>query len=113
MHARWPTRLGWLSCLSNKRIRGAGGRRSGGAAIAGTVATVAMLLVLAPAPAWAYMDPTASGLLYQILMPLYALIVVGLTVLRKGIARTASNVLAWARTGLLCRRARTDERAKG
>ena len=71
------------------------------------VALAAALLVLAPDPAWAYMDPTASGLLYQILMPIYALVAVGLTVLRKTIGRIASNVLAWA---LVRRRPRADDR---
>jgi len=113
MYASRPTQLGWQCRLSNKRVRDSASRWSETAATAGTVAVVAVLLLLAPVPAWAYMDPTSSGLLYQILMPLYALIVVGLTVLRKTIARTASNMLAWARTGLLRRRARADDRAKG
>jgi hypothetical protein len=45
-------------------------------------------------PAWAYMDPSAGGLLFQILAPIFAVITVGITFLRRQIGKAMSRLFA-------------------
>ena len=48
---------------------------------------VALLVLLSqPLPAWAYIDPNAGGMLFQLLTPLFAAIVGGWLFLRRWIA---------------------------
>jgi hypothetical protein len=48
---------------------------------------VALLVLLSqPLPAWAYIDPNAGGMLFQLLAPLFAAIVGGWLFLRRWIA---------------------------
>ena len=51
-----------------------------------TLAAVLTLCLTAPAPALAYIDPNAGGMLYQMLFPLLAAIVGGWTLLRNWVA---------------------------
>jgi len=51
------------------------------------VLSACLLAILQPAPAFAYIDPSSGGLLFQILAPLFAAIVGGWVFLRRAIAR--------------------------
>ena len=54
-----------------------------------------LLLLSLPTPAWAYVDPNAGGLLFQLLAPLFAALVGGWLFLRRWIADTARRL--WRR----------------
>ncbi len=59
------------------------------AALPSRSVTAALLLAafaLLPAPAWAYVDPNAGGLLLQLLAPVFAAVVGGWLFLRRWIA---------------------------
>ena len=45
-----------------------------------------LALLMLPVPAWAYIDPNAGGMLFQLLAPLFAAIVGGWLFLRRWIA---------------------------
>lgn len=66
-----------------------------------TLTTVlAFALAAFPVPAFAYIDPNAGGLLFQILAPLAALFGAGVVFAREQIVRLFGNVrtrLAWWR----------------
>ena len=55
-----------------------------------------MVMVLAD-PAWAYIDPNAGGLIFQIAMPILSLGLAGFAFLRKGIVRSVKKLFS-ART---------------
>jgi len=55
-------------------------------------ALLALLSMLLPAPAWAYIDPNAGGMLFQLLAPLFAAVVGGWLFLRKWIAEQVRQV---------------------
>ena len=57
---------------------------------------LAMMTALAD-PAWAYVDPNAGGLIFQIAMPILSLGVAAVTVLRKRIVEFVKR-LAFANT---------------
>jgi len=57
---------------------------------AALLALLSMLLL--PAPAWAYIDPNAGGMLFQLLAPLFAAVVGGWLFLRKWIAEQVRQV---------------------
>ena len=56
---------------------------------------IAMLVLLQPIPAWAYIDPNAGGILLQLLAPLFAAVVGGWLFLRRWIADLARRL--WRR----------------
>lgn len=56
---------------------------------------IAMLVLLQPMPAWAYIDPNAGGMLLQLLAPLFAAVVGGWLFLRRWIADLARRL--WRR----------------
>ena len=51
-----------------------------------TVVCTALALLLPALPAWAYIDPNAGGMLFQLLAPVFAAIVGGWLFLRRWIA---------------------------
>ena len=51
-----------------------------------------LIVILQPAPAFAYIDPSSGGLLFQILAPLFAAIVGGWVFLRRAIARLLHSI---------------------
>lgn len=59
-----------------------------------TVLIVALLLVL-PGSAWAYIDPNAGGMLFQLLAPLFAAVVGGWLFLRRWISEQVRRL--WRR----------------
>lgn len=56
--------------------------------------TVVLLLVL-PGSAWAYIDPNAGGMLFQLLAPLFAAVVGGWLFLRRWITEQVRRL--WRR----------------
>ena len=61
------------------------------------------VLLLMPAPAWAYGDPNSAGLLYQMLVPLLAVAMFGI----RRIAQRTREAALWAKR-LVFRDARSD-----
>lgn len=51
-----------------------------------------LIVILQPASAFAYIDPSSGGLLFQILAPLFAAIVGGWVFLRRAIARVLQAI---------------------
>lgn len=56
---------------------------------------LALLALLQPLPAWAYIDPNAGGMLLQLLAPLFAALIGGWLFLRRWIADLARRL--WRR----------------
>ncbi len=54
-----------------------------------------VMLVLLPGSAWAYIDPNAGGMLFQLLAPLFAAVVGGWLFLRRWIMEQARRL--WRR----------------
>ena len=46
-------------------------------------------------PAYAYIDPNAGGLLFQILTPLFAILAVALTTARQWVSRKISKIISF------------------
>lgn len=61
----------------------------------GTLSTMLLLLWLQPGTAYAYIDPNAGGLLFQLLAPLFAAAVGAWLVLRRWISATVRSL--WQR----------------
>ena len=55
----------------------------------------ALALLVQPATAWAYIDPNAGGMLFQLLAPLFAAIVGAWLFLRRWISETVRRL--WQR----------------
>ena len=56
---------------------------------------LALVLTTCALPAWAYIDPNAGGVLFQLLAPLFAAVVGGWLVARRWIAETCKRL--WRR----------------
>jgi len=61
----------------------------------GRLVALALLLIVGSEPAYAYIDPNAGGMLFQLLAPLFAAIVGGWLFLRRWISAMARQI--WLR----------------
>lgn len=59
------------------------------------IAVAVFGLTMTPVAAWAYVDPAAGGLLFQIAAPIVTIVVAGLVYLRDRICRMASRAYLW------------------
>ncbi|MCR5885732.1 hypothetical protein LRS03_23880 [Rhizobacter sp. J219] len=57
--------------------------------------TALLVIALQPMPAMAYIDPNASGALFQLLAPFFAALLAGWVVMRKAVSQFLRN--AWRR----------------